>query len=233
VNTHPPVAGSHLSVVQKLLSLQATVGMKTHPVAGSQLSVVHALLSLQTRAPPTWQVPFASHESGSVHAFPSLHGVPAGGVPAMHVPCLQTLLQLEPQSAWSVEFGMQRPSSSQERQVPQSVPTEAGAVTWQVAGELAGLQVPSERHRSVVTSTWTVHESGTSSAEQLMVPHAASSEGIVHTPTEPGSAQAAQAACLQALSQQTPSAQKAVEHCPPLTHAVPAASFGTQALPWQ
>jgi hypothetical protein len=71
----------------------------------------------------------------------------------MQAPSLQTLLQLVPQSAWSVEFGTQPPLPSQARHVPQSVPADAGVVTWQVARELAGLQVPRERQRSVVTLT--------------------------------------------------------------------------------
>jgi hypothetical protein len=47
VNSHMPVAGTQLSVVHALLSLQTTIGVNTQPVAAEQLSVVHRLLSLQ------------------------------------------------------------------------------------------------------------------------------------------------------------------------------------------
>jgi len=94
-----PVAGSQLSTVHGLLSLQTT-GSPTHtPVAAQRSLVVQALLSLQGL--PTWlgsgsQVPLAGlhlrhwpqfltgpgrqvpfwHVSPSVHGLPSSHGVP-------------------------------------------------------------------------------------------------------------------------------------------------------------
>ena len=93
-----PVAGSQLSVVQTLLSLQTIVVpgwhtpnpqtspvvqalpslhalvllAKTHPVAGLQLSVVQALPSLQTIGAPPWHVP-PPQASPVVQGFPSLH----------------------------------------------------------------------------------------------------------------------------------------------------------------
>ena len=97
VKTQPPVAGSQLSLVQGLLSLQTTPApdrhapmaqksaavhalpssqafalfVKTQPVAGSQLSVVQPLSSSQVTGVPTHD-PF-EHVSPVVHAFRSLH----------------------------------------------------------------------------------------------------------------------------------------------------------------
>src|SRR5437867_235821 len=68
VNTHP-VAGSQVSVVQVLLSLQV-MGVNTHPVAGLQVSVVHALLSLQVMGVKTH--PVAGLQVSVVHALLSL-----------------------------------------------------------------------------------------------------------------------------------------------------------------
>jgi hypothetical protein len=95
-----PVAGSHVSVVQGLLSSQATgapgrqapplhvspvvhtlpsshgfvLSMWTHPVAELQESSVHGLSSLQAIAAPGWQVP-PPHVSPVVQALPSSHGL--------------------------------------------------------------------------------------------------------------------------------------------------------------
>jgi hypothetical protein len=51
-------------------SQAATLSVKTQPDAGSQLSVVHSLLSLQTRAAPPWHVP-PPQVSPVVQALPS------------------------------------------------------------------------------------------------------------------------------------------------------------------
>ena len=61
-------------VVQAFPSLQpAVLFVKTHPVAGTQVSVVHTLPSLQTRVPaPGLQLP-VSQVSPRVQALPSSH----------------------------------------------------------------------------------------------------------------------------------------------------------------
>ena len=98
VETHP-VADSHVSVVQGLLSLQTAAGparhapnahtspivhalpssqasvlfAKTQPVAGLQLSVVHLLPSSQTRSAPDWHTP-PEQTSPTVQTFGSEQG---------------------------------------------------------------------------------------------------------------------------------------------------------------
>jgi hypothetical protein len=67
----PPHASS---VVQALPSSQdAVLFVKTHPVAGSQLSFVQPLPSLQTTAAPPWHEP-PPHVSPEVQALPSSQG---------------------------------------------------------------------------------------------------------------------------------------------------------------
>ena len=61
--------------MQTLPSLQvALISVCTHPVAGSQLSAVHALWSLQSVAAPGRQAP-PPQTSPAVHALPSLHAL--------------------------------------------------------------------------------------------------------------------------------------------------------------
>src|SRR6266571_2947287 len=93
VNTHP-VAGSQVSVVQALLSLQV-MGVNTHPVAGSQVSVVQALLSLQVMGVNTH--PVAGTQVSVVHALLSLQvmGVNTHPVAGLQVSLVQALLSLQ------------------------------------------------------------------------------------------------------------------------------------------
>ena len=123
-----PVAGSHVSVVQTLLSLQMTavpgtqvppeqvspavqafpslhaaaLFVKTQPAAESHVSVVQTLLSLQTTGVPEWQVP-PEQVSPAVQAFPSLHAaallVKTHPVPVLHESVVQTLLSLQTTAA--------------------------------------------------------------------------------------------------------------------------------------
>jgi hypothetical protein len=97
-----PVPGSHVSVVQTLLSLHANAGppvhtpavlhesfvvqafpssqlrsgtgVYTHPEPGLHVSSVHGLWSSQTTAVPGWQDP-PPQVSPDVQAFPSSHGL--------------------------------------------------------------------------------------------------------------------------------------------------------------
>src|SRR6266496_4295967 len=72
VKTHP-IAGSHVSVVHGLLSLQCGFGVKTHPIAGSQVSVVHSLSSLHGGFGVKTH-PIAGSHVSVVHTLLSLHG---------------------------------------------------------------------------------------------------------------------------------------------------------------
>ena len=58
-----------------LLSSQL-IAVKTQPVAGTQLSVVQRLLSLQTVGAPGWQMPFTSQVSVPLQRSASAHEVP-------------------------------------------------------------------------------------------------------------------------------------------------------------
>ena len=90
-----PVAGSHVSTVQTLPSLQLGVmSVCTQPVDGSHVSAVHALPSLQFMAVPARQLP-PPHVSPVVHAFPSLQAaalfVNTHPVPGLQLSVVQTL----------------------------------------------------------------------------------------------------------------------------------------------
>jgi hypothetical protein len=86
------------SVVQASPSSQATVlFVKTHPDAGSHVSVVQGLSSLQTTAVPGWQAP-APQVSPVVHALPSSQAivlfVKTHPVAGLQVSLVQTLPSL-------------------------------------------------------------------------------------------------------------------------------------------
>src|SRR5437899_3146448 len=108
-----PCTGSHVSVVQGLLSLQLGsvpavqrpgrhVSAPLHsfpslhgvpfgtagcwqPVTGSQMSVVHGFPSSQLRDDPAVQVP-DRHVSAPLHTLPSLHEVPFASAVCRHPP---------------------------------------------------------------------------------------------------------------------------------------------------
>src|SRR5439155_9927151 len=88
--THCPPA--HVSaVVQALPSSHGTVlGVLTHPVAGSQVSVVHTLPSVQMGGGPPTQTPPAQ-VSAVVQALPSLQGR-VFGAPPTHAPAPSQVL---------------------------------------------------------------------------------------------------------------------------------------------
>ncbi len=81
---HAPLPAVHVlwtqmsSMVHGSPSLQSVPfrAVCVQPLAGLQPSCVHGLVSPQLTAPPPVQVP-ATHVSFCVHAFPSLHAVPA------------------------------------------------------------------------------------------------------------------------------------------------------------
>jgi hypothetical protein len=74
------------------------LGVFTHPTAGSQLSVVHTLPSLQLTGSPAWHDP-PEQTSALVHAEPSLHGTVlfenTHPVPGLHESLVQTLPSLQ------------------------------------------------------------------------------------------------------------------------------------------
>jgi hypothetical protein len=89
VRTQPPAAGSQLSVVQTLPSLQLAAGWPHCPVAGSQVSWVQGLASSQLCGVP-WQT-MAPPASGAqvsplVHRLPSSQLAPPGSADPTQCP---------------------------------------------------------------------------------------------------------------------------------------------------
>jgi hypothetical protein len=90
---HCPVAGSHASTVQTLLSLQLTAAKYWHaPVPGLHWSTVQKLPSSQLTALPThcpaWHASAVVHSVLSAHGVSSASGVNWHPVPATHASCV-------------------------------------------------------------------------------------------------------------------------------------------------
>ena len=136
------VPPEHVSpVVQALPSSHAAVlFVKTHPVAGTQLSVVQTLLSLQASVPaPGWQLP-PPQVSPVVQALPSSQAtvlfVKTHPVAGLHVSVVQTLLSLQasvPAPGWQLPPPQVSP-------VVQALPSLQETVLFACAQPVAGTQ---------------------------------------------------------------------------------------------
>jgi len=83
-----PTAGLQESMVQPLLSLQASVWTQLVPL---QVSIVQAFPSSQFSGVPGWQKPLL-HISPVVHWFPSLQGAPFRNPVPVHTPVMHCSL---------------------------------------------------------------------------------------------------------------------------------------------
>jgi len=148
-------------VVQPLPSSQGPVlSTLAQPEAGSQLSLVQVLLSLQSRGVPEQTPPL--HASPTVHALPSSQDNPTGvfrqPMAASQLSVVQTLLSSQfgagPPTqvpAWQMSLVVQAFPSSQ------AVPSaDSGSLHW----PLAGAQLPASWHWSLA-----VHSTGSDPAQ--------------------------------------------------------------------
>src|SRR5207249_20213 len=72
VKTQPCVGATHASSVHAFWSLHTTAACEHWPVAGTHVSVVQTLLSLQALGSVTWMQPCWGSQTSVVHRLPSL-----------------------------------------------------------------------------------------------------------------------------------------------------------------
>jgi hypothetical protein len=143
VLTQPPAAGSQVSVVQTLPSLQFTGGCPHCPVAGSQVSVVQGLPSSQLVGLPwhTIEPPApATQVSPVVHRLLSSHAAPAGRAVPTHCPvALQASETVQPfpslHGVWSgsrvpTQEPVELQASPVEQELPSSQRVPTGRLRW-------------------------------------------------------------------------------------------------------
>jgi hypothetical protein len=141
-----PLAGSQLSSVQPLLSLQLGGGPPTQFPLEQWSLVVHALPSLQAAVLSLWTHPVAGLQESSVHTSPSLQlgAGPPTQLPPEH---LSAVVHALPSSQDSVLFECVQPLAGLQASVVQTL----------LSSQLGGgppVQLPAEQWSPVVQELW-------------------------------------------------------------------------------
>jgi predicted membrane protein len=162
---HVPVAlqvSAPLHALPSEHAVPAIAGVVAHPVAGSHASTVQGLLSLHVRAAPAAHAPVALQVSAPLQALPSEHAVPAVAgvleqpVVAPHASTVQGLPSSHERAVPAAHAPVALQVSAPLQALPSehAVPAVAGVVAHPVAGS----------HASTVQGLLSLHESAVPAA---------------------------------------------------------------------